>query len=418
MKDPYQHFKTIVLDNGLTVYFLQMSDRPGTTCELIVHSGSKDDPKEHAGIAHFVEHLISENMPIPAKDLQLLCKHAGGSINFGETGWMYTSFGFRIPSDHKLLRHFFNTFGITLLHTSLTNGIEQERQVITQEYHRSFPTELHVLRRQLHQEALYKHSERREHAISGLGTLASIAAMPQQAMQRFYNRYYVPANMSIVVVSDLSEDDMLTHILASPFGNNKSGVLNVPKEQAATVNTLRQHSATLRFSDFLTETPSVCEYATFSKMPGTLSWQSCNVASLMLFERLFTRVREDKQWTYDTHVSWAHSQPYKEFAVTFPALNPVALEHIEGILADEISLLPQQEDLFELVCEGCCNAIPMRDESAAKICTTAANDVSDTRSIETRQQEYAGYEQLTIEDIATVASFLQPEYRFTRFIVP
>ena len=46
------------LDNGLTVYLTQNSEEPRFYAEIAVRAGSKHDPQDATGIAHYLEHML------------------------------------------------------------------------------------------------------------------------------------------------------------------------------------------------------------------------------------------------------------------------------------------------------------------------------------------------------------------------
>ena len=46
------------LDNGLTVYLSENHDMPRFYAEIGVRAGSKNDPPETTGLAHYFEHLM------------------------------------------------------------------------------------------------------------------------------------------------------------------------------------------------------------------------------------------------------------------------------------------------------------------------------------------------------------------------
>lgn len=46
------------LDNGLTVYLTENHDTPRFYAEIAVRAGSKHDPAESTGLAHYLEHLL------------------------------------------------------------------------------------------------------------------------------------------------------------------------------------------------------------------------------------------------------------------------------------------------------------------------------------------------------------------------
>ncbi|MBI1924770.1 insulinase family protein, partial [Candidatus Poribacteria bacterium] len=46
------------LDNGLTVYLTENHEEPRFYAEVAVRAGSKHDPPEATGIAHYLEHML------------------------------------------------------------------------------------------------------------------------------------------------------------------------------------------------------------------------------------------------------------------------------------------------------------------------------------------------------------------------
>ena len=46
------------LDNGLTVYLTENHQTPRFYAEIIVRAGSKHDPAESTGLAHYLEHML------------------------------------------------------------------------------------------------------------------------------------------------------------------------------------------------------------------------------------------------------------------------------------------------------------------------------------------------------------------------
>ena len=46
------------LDNGLTVYLTENREEPRFYAEISVRAGSKHDPSDATGIAHYLEHML------------------------------------------------------------------------------------------------------------------------------------------------------------------------------------------------------------------------------------------------------------------------------------------------------------------------------------------------------------------------
>ncbi len=53
-----QEFKTYKLDNGLTVYLWPDTNQPDITGVVAVRAGSIDEPAEYTGLAHYLEHVL------------------------------------------------------------------------------------------------------------------------------------------------------------------------------------------------------------------------------------------------------------------------------------------------------------------------------------------------------------------------
>src|SRR5688572_26977280 len=46
------------LDNGLNVYLTENHDTPRFEAQIAVRAGSKNDPAESTGLAHYLEHML------------------------------------------------------------------------------------------------------------------------------------------------------------------------------------------------------------------------------------------------------------------------------------------------------------------------------------------------------------------------
>ena len=57
------HTKIYTLQNGLTVYLSEFKDKPRIQTYIAVKAGSKFDPKETTGLAHYLEHMMFKGTP-------------------------------------------------------------------------------------------------------------------------------------------------------------------------------------------------------------------------------------------------------------------------------------------------------------------------------------------------------------------
>src|SRR5437660_2476390 len=56
-KDPMAA-RVYQLDNGLTVYLTENHETPRFEAQIAVRAGSKQDPAESTGLAHYLEHML------------------------------------------------------------------------------------------------------------------------------------------------------------------------------------------------------------------------------------------------------------------------------------------------------------------------------------------------------------------------
>ena len=52
------NLKEITLDNGMTVFLVENHDKPEIVGSIVVNVGSKNDPADNTGMAHYLEHML------------------------------------------------------------------------------------------------------------------------------------------------------------------------------------------------------------------------------------------------------------------------------------------------------------------------------------------------------------------------
>ena len=107
----------------------------------MIHSGAEQDPVGLEGLAHFVEHLVSENGEVTANEVRGFFEDHGGSVNLGETGYHYTQYKFFSLANASVFSRALSLFGQMLISAKLASQVERERQVVTREFHQKYPME-------------------------------------------------------------------------------------------------------------------------------------------------------------------------------------------------------------------------------------------------------------------------------------
>jgi zinc protease len=208
------------LPNGLR-YFLRQNSRPDkrVSMRLAVNAGAIQEEADQRGLAHFLEHMAfngTEHFK-PGELVSFLESigarfgpHVNASTSFDETIYMLD-----IPTDRPgylekgmLVLHDFAA-GISLL----PEEVEKERGVVLEEWRGRLGAGSRLTDKQL--PVIFQGSRYAERLPIGLPEILKSA--PRARLQAFYEKWYRPDNMAVVVVGDLPVDQAET-LVRETFG--------------------------------------------------------------------------------------------------------------------------------------------------------------------------------------------------------
>ncbi|MBX7258117.1 MAG: insulinase family protein [Candidatus Hydrogenedentes bacterium] len=238
------------LDNGLRVYLTEDHESPRFYAEIAVRAGSKNDPPETTGLAHYLEHLLfkgTEN--IGTTDYAAERSHIDRITELYEEHFresdpekrkaIYAEINresqlaaqYAIPNE---LDKLYKTMGGTGLnaHTSVeetvykvnlpSNRLEQwaaiESERFSSPVFRLFQPELEIVYEEKNRSmdnkewgfweavasVLYKHHPYGQQTV--LGSVEHLKKPSLVNIHNFYNTYYVPNNMAICISGDIDVD--------------------------------------------------------------------------------------------------------------------------------------------------------------------------------------------------------------------
>lgn len=196
-----------VLENGLTV--LVEEDR--TTDLVALHTwvgaGSRDEDDETNGAAHFVEHMLFKGTARRRPgQMDREVEGLGGVQNAGTSlDWTY----YYVVAAARHFDQILDLQADALLHSVIDPAeVDRERRVVIEEINRrdNFPgTRAFELLRGI---AYTVHPYRR----SVLGSRAGIERMSRETLLQFYRTFYVPGNMTVVVVGNVRAADAVARV--------------------------------------------------------------------------------------------------------------------------------------------------------------------------------------------------------------
>jgi zinc protease len=196
-----------VLENGLTVLVAEDRNTDLVALHTWVGVGSRDEDDETNGAAHFLEHMLFKGTARRRPgQMDREVEGLGGVQNAG-TSLDWTYYFIVAPS-----RHFDQI--LDLQSDAILNSVidpvevDRERRVVIEEINRrdNFPgTRALELLRGI---AYTVHPYRR----SVLGTRAGIERMSRETLVQFYRAFYVPANMTVVVVGNVRANEVIRKV--------------------------------------------------------------------------------------------------------------------------------------------------------------------------------------------------------------
>ena len=197
------------LDNGLTMY-LQKNSKPENRVELrlVINAGSAQEDDDQQGLAHLIEHMAF-NGTTHFKKQELVDYIESIGMSFGPDLNAYTSFDetvymLQVPTDKDdILEKGFLILsdwasGITMD----PEEVDKERGVVIEEWRSSRGAQERIQNKQF---PILFHKSRYAERLP-IGKVEVIEKAPVSALKRYYEKWYRPDLMAVVVVGDLDMD--------------------------------------------------------------------------------------------------------------------------------------------------------------------------------------------------------------------
>ncbi len=213
--------RTLQLDNGLRVV---LAPRPGPLAMVWVryHVGAADDPPEHRGLAHLVEHLLftgsKHTYGADAADQLYQARALGAN---GATAMRTTDYYATVPRANLERVLWLESDRMGFMRGEVTRGeIKLAREVVG--------TELRILHNDEHarlfgrvHNAVYP----LPHPFFDPEDAGTLAGVDVAVVEEFLGKYVVPANAQIVVAGDLPAD--VDKLVRRYFGDLRGGAAPV-----------------------------------------------------------------------------------------------------------------------------------------------------------------------------------------------
>ena len=197
-------YATLTLENGLTVILVSDPSAERSAAALAVNAGNFQDPDQHPGIAHLLEHMLflgTEKYP-EADAYQHFIRAHGGSHNAYTSGQLTNYYFDVLPANFPEALDRFAQFFIAP--TLDSQYIAREINAVDAEYRAKLGDETRRSLESLKQLYNDQHPASR-FTVGNLDTLGTLKT-PQlkDKLEDFFKRYYTPDNMVLTLVSNQS----------------------------------------------------------------------------------------------------------------------------------------------------------------------------------------------------------------------
>jgi zinc protease len=208
------------LSNGLTVVLSEDHSTPIVHLQLWYHVGSKNERPGRTGFAHLFEHLMfmGSGHVLPGA-FDTLLEDAGGSNN-GSTTPDRTNYWINVPSNALELALFLESDRMGyLLDTMTPQTVDAQRDVVKNERRQSYENQPYGMAEPTLGEMLYP--EGHPYHWPTIGYMPDLTAASHEDVVAFFQKYYTPANASLVVAGDI-EPVAARSLVEKWFGDMKA----------------------------------------------------------------------------------------------------------------------------------------------------------------------------------------------------
>jgi predicted Zn-dependent peptidase len=416
--DPYASFIKTTLLNGLDIHSLHLADKPWTAVRMIVHAGSRHEPRTLPGLAHFVEHMVASNLPGKNPEHTIAWfEKTGCGCALGSTSFHSTRFGFRLPNDTRKMTKAFGIFGSMLRQSPLDEHFERERTVIEREFAKKYPRPIE-LEWSLRASSSVFPGLWLENFSSAIGTLDSIKRIQSSDIRAFYDEFYVPANISIVTVGGMHPDQIAALIENSPFGTTGVGRRTLLPTQINVLPVVTEPIHEVSMSEIAKVSFDRARLTLTWSYPSSFPEDACDLFRDVLNDTMFRILRQEHKVVYSTSQCCTDFQDIGEYSITLEP-KPSEIEKTLGLLHDCIKSAARDRKLFRQSKLALMRRFAMRDGvSGIDTADCAIGALATTRRITTLNEDYKLLQGVRFDQMAEMAGFLTEERAHTFILRP
>lgn len=405
--DPYA-FREHRLPSGMRVLY-QYRPMHFSACRVLIHAGSRQDPPRKRELMHLLEHLAGADMPgIPSStmgELQRWYKGQRFNVMLGETTLDWSAYDGWAGNDRlcNMLR-FMRTLTMT---PSLSSQLDKERDIIRRERAKRTSYYDHGFD---YARARFMFGKDAAGNQESWGTDAHLDRITIEDVREAHQRWYHPANASLIVIGGIDED-VLLRCAEAEFVTADRPFEPAPKPDSKSFWRTQRRARRLSGD----EDPDIIELRTYWYLPPG-NGAAVAVATNALSDAFSELLREKLQAEYEIELDNQNS--YRDFRKVSMTLHvTAALERrVRSAMRDVMRRMPDEHDFERFRSETMLDnefVEPDTEKTLAK----ASSDLEIMRRPVPMAERMANLEALTRDDTRTLlAEHFQPENAYTEII--
>lgn len=200
------------LENGMKVLLFPDKSSPKVTVNLTVFVGSRHEGYGEAGMAHLLEHMVFKGTPTH-QNIPKSLQERGAEFN-GTTWLDRTNYYETLPASDENLEFALKLEADRLVNSFISaEDLAKEFSVVRSEFERGENSPQRVLMQRVTAAAFEWHN----YGQTTIGNRADIEKVPADNLRRFYQKYYQPDNVVLVIAGKFDEKTSL-ELVKSYFG--------------------------------------------------------------------------------------------------------------------------------------------------------------------------------------------------------
>lgn len=196
------------LSNGLTVLIRTVKNAPKVALQMWYHVGSKDEQPGEKGMAHFIEHMVFKGTEekLSESDIIAVSQKLSAYIN-AFTSYDYTAYVFDVPVANW--KQVLPIFADCMQHCKFdSEHMNSEVKAVIQELKMYKDHNLWSLREALTPVIFEEHP----YHYPIIGYKQDLWSLHRDTLIKFYKKYYVPNNATLVIVGDVNPEEVFQEV--------------------------------------------------------------------------------------------------------------------------------------------------------------------------------------------------------------